>query len=420
MANNVVFNMTVCIMGILILSVHLVNLIIKRNKRKDELTLFVFILFTIIHFFVYFLFTNIKTRYTSNSFIMSFYTTFYIFNNVQMFILFMYMLNYISLVKNKRNILQIVNISIFSLYILLDIINIFTGIFFTASHGEYVRSKTMILSQGYQLVMFVLVFIVAALNKKLVIREKIAFSIYCIIPLISIFLQNIFKGYAIAYASIIISVEILFFFVNVQRGIQIIREQEKVKDAEIKLMISQIQPHFIYNSLSSISTLIDIDPKKAQTTLDIFTEYLRRNLSSMTETRFIPFEEELKHIKVYLSLEKIRFNDRINVIYDIKTTDFMLPSLTIQPIVENACKHGILKKLEGGTITIKTREDDLKYIIEVIDDGVGFNINDIDFKNGNHYGLNNIKYRIDKMSNGNMVIESKVGEGTKVIVTFNK
>ena len=420
MANNVVFNTTVCIMGILILSVHLVNLIIKKNKRKDEITLFVFILFTIIHFFVYFLFTIIKTRYTSNSFIMSFYTTFYIFNNVQIFILFMYVLNYVSLVKNKRNILHIINISIFALYILLDIINIFTGIFFEASNGEYVRSKTMIFSQGYQFVMFVVVFLVAALNKKLVIREKISFSIYCCIPLISIFLQYIFKGYAIAYASIIISDEILFFFVNVQRGIQLIREQEKVKDAEIKLMISQIQPHFIYNSLSSISTLIDIDPKKAQTTLDIFTEYLRRNLSSMTETRFIPFEEELKHIKVYLSLEKIRFNDRINVIYDIKTTDFMLPSLTIQPIVENACKHGILKKLEGGTITIKTREDDLKYIIEIIDDGVGFNINDIDFKNGNHYGLNNIKYRIDKMANGNMVIESKVGEGTKVIVTFNK
>ena len=420
MANNVVFNTTVCIMGILILSVHLVNLIIKKNKRKDEITLFVFILFTIIHFFVYFLFTIIKTRYTSNSFIMSFYTTFYIFNNVQIFILFMYVLNYVSLVKNKRNILHIINISIFALYILLDIINIFTGIFFEASNGEYVRSKTMIFSQGYQFVMFVVVFLVAALNKKLVIREKISFSIYCCIPLISIFLQYIFKGYAIAYASIIISVEILFFFVNVQRGIQLIREQEKVKDAEIKLMISQIQPHFIYNSLSSISTLIDIDPKKAQTTLDIFTEYLRRNLSSMTETRFIPFEEELKHIKVYLSLEKIRFNDRINVIYDIKTTDFMLPSLTIQPIVENACKHGILKKMEGGTITIKTREDDLKYIIEIIDDGVGFNINDIDFKNGNHYGLNNIKYRIDKMANGNMVIESKVGEGTKVIVTFNK
>lgn len=420
MANNVVFNMTVCIMGILILSVHLVNLIIKRNKRKDEITLFLFILYTIMHFFVYFLFIIIKTRYTSNSYIMSFYTTFYIFNNIQMFILFMCMLNYISLVKNKRNILQIVNISIFSLYILLDIINIFTGIFFEASHGEYVRSKTMILSQGYQLVMFVLVFIVVVLNKKLAIREKIAFSIYCFIPLISIFLQNIFKGYAIAYASTIISVEILFFFVNVQKGIQIIREQEKVKDAKIKLMMSQIQPHFIYNSLSSISTLIDIDPKKAKTTLDIFTEYLRRNLSSMTETKFIPFEEELKHIKVYLSLEKIRFNDRINVIYDIKTTDFMLPSLTIQPIVENACKHGILKKLEGGTITIKTREDDLKYIIEIIDDGVGFNIDDIDFKNGDHYGLNNIKYRIDKMGNGNMVIESKVGEGTKVIVTFNK
>lgn len=420
MANNTVFNMTICIIGILILSVHLANLIIKRNKRKDEITLVTFISFTIIHFLVYFIFTLIKTKYTSNNYIISFYTIFYIFNNVQLYILFIYMLHYIALVKSKRSILTVINNSLFLVYLLLDIINIFTGIFFIAESGEYVRSKTMILSQGYQFIMFVIVFWVTTLNKRLKIREKVSFAIYCFVPLVSILLQNIFKGYAIAYASIIISIEILFFFVNVQKSLEIIREQEKTKDAEIKLMISQIQPHFIYNSLSSISTLIEIDPVKAQNALDIFTEYLRRNLSSMTETRLISFEEELKHIEAYLSLEKLRFKNRINVIYDIKVTDFSLPSLTIQPIVENACKHGILKKLEGGTIIIKTREDDLRYIIEVIDDGIGFDLNDVTLKENNHFGINNIKYRIDKMVNGNMVIESKPGEGTRVIVTFNK
>ena len=90
-----------------------------------------------------------------------------------------------------------------------------------------------------------------------------------------------------------------------------------------------------------------MDPIKAQGALDDFTEYLRHNISSLTETRLIPFEAELKHIQIYLSLEKLRFNDRIQVEYDIKTKNFNVPPLSIQPLVENALKHGVLKRIEG-------------------------------------------------------------------------
>ena len=265
-----------------------------------------------------------------------------------------------------------------------------------------------------------IIFFVTVFNKKLNLREKIAFSIYCTLPLVAILLQNAFKGYAIAYASIIISVEVLFFFVDVEKNIELQKEEEKNKEIQIKMMLSQIQPHFIYNSLSSISTLITIDPQKAQSALDGFADYLRRNLSSITETRLIPFENELNHIKTYLLLEKIRFNNRINIVYDIKTTDFDVPPLTIQPIVENAIKHGILKKLEGGTVTIKTYEDDFSNVIEIIDDGVGFDMNDVDFTKNEHFGINNIKYRIDKSAHGTIDIESEINKGTKVTVKFSK
>ena len=329
------------------------------------------------------------------------------------------MMNYVFLQKNVRNLLAIFNIFLFSSFIILDIINVFTGIFFYAEDGNYIRSKTMIIAQGYQFVMLLVVFLVTILNKKLNIREKSAFAIYCFLPLVAIIIQNIFKGYAIAYLSIIVAVEILFFFVNIQKNIDLALEEKKNREAQVTLMLSQIQPHFIYNSLSSISTLITIDPEKAQASLDDFTDYLRMNLSSITDTRLIPFEKELKHIKTYLSLEKIRFNDRLNVIYDIKTTDFDVPPLTIQPLVENAVKHGILKKIEGGTVTLKVYEDDLSYIIEVIDDGIGFNINDIDL-NENHYGLNNIRYRITESLNGTIEFNSEINVGTKVIVKFSK
>lgn len=420
MEKNSVFNATVCLLGILILLIHIVNIALKKNKRKDEKCLFDFFLFTAIHFTTYLIFTFVKTVYTSNTYIISFYSLFYVMNNVEAYLLFRYMLGYVELEEKTRKILSLINISLFMVYIFLDLLNISTGIFFTAKGGVYLRSKTMIVSQGYQFVLFAIVFFVTVLNKKLNAREKTAFALYCFLPLVAIILQNVFKGYAIAYASIIVAIEVLFFFLNVQKSIDLANEEQKNKEAQIKLMLSQIQPHFIYNSLSAISTLIPIDPNKAQGALDDFTEYLRRNLASLTETRLIPFVDELKHIKSYVSLEKMRFNDRVNVIYDIQTVDFYLPPLSIQPLVENAIKHGILKKLEGGTLTLKTHERWDAYIVEVIDDGVGFCMEAIPFDENKHFGINNIKYRIENTGAGELSVKSEKGKGTHVTVVFHK
>ena len=420
MTNNAIFNATVCIIGILILLIHVVNIMVKREKRKDEKALLNFFVFTIIHFAAYLTFTIIKTHYTSNAYITAFYTTFYIMNNLEVFLLFRYAREYITWEEKKKRALSILNLSVFAVFFLLDIINVFTGIFFTAAGGEYVRSKTMILSQGYQFVIFMTIFICAATDKKLNFREKSAFAIYCLLPLVAIVLQNVFKGYAIAYASIILAVEVLFTFLNIEKNIKLVREEEKNKDAQIKLMLSQIKPHFVYNSLSSISTLIPINPEKAQKALDDFTEYLRTNLSSLTEVRCISFDDELKHIETYVVLEKMRFGDKIKVIYDIGATDFYVPPLSIQPIVENAIKHGILNKLEGGTLKIKTYESAESFVVEITDDGVGFNMADVNFENNKHFGLKNIEYRLSKMCNANITVDSEIGKGTTVTVTFKK
>ena len=419
MANNVVFNMTVCIMGILILFVHMTNLILKANKRVDEKWLLAFISFTIFHFAVYLTFCIVKIYYTSDPFIIASYTTFYIMNNIEVILLSMYTLYYVVMPQNKKKHVLVISIFLFIVFVVLDIVNLFTGIFFYSENGEYMRSKTMILSQGYQFIAFSTVLLVTFINNKINMREKIAFATYCILPLISILVQNVLKGYAIAYATIIISVEILFFFVNVQKNIELAEQQEKTKEAQIKIMLSQIQPHFIYNSLSSISTLIDIDPEKAQRSLDDFTEYLRMNLSSITKDKSIPFKEELRHIETYVALEKLRFNDRIHIVYDLGIIDFKVPTLTIQPLVENAIKHGILKKIEGGTVTLTTYETDTCYVVEIKDDGIGFDISEIDFDEG-HFGLKNISYRISKTCDGDLSISSKVNVGTKITVKFKK
>ncbi|MBQ9531276.1 MAG: histidine kinase [Eubacterium sp.] len=418
MSNNSVFNATVCIIGIMILLIHTVNIVIKKNKRKDEVVLMDFFVFTIVHFATYLTFTLIKVNYTSNTFIIAFYTMFYIMNNIEALLLFRYAKSYISIEPKKKKALSIINNSAFALFVLLDIVNIFTGIFFTAKDGVYIRSETMILSQGYQFVMFATVFVVAVTNNKLIRREKEAFAIYCLLPFVAIILQNIFKGYAIAYASIIIAIEVMIMFLNVQKNIVIAEEEEKNKEAQIKMMLSQIQPHFIYNSLSSISTLIAINPEKAQASLDDFTEYLRCNISSLSEKKLIPFEDELKHIRSYVSLEKMRFGERINVQYDIQTTDFYVPPLSVQPIVENSIKHGILKRIEGGSLTLRAYQNESSYIVEVVDDGVGFNMEKVDMNDNIHIGLSNIKYRVENTCGGNVLIKSNPQKGTFVTIIF--
>ena len=337
-----------------------------------------------------------------------------------MLLLFYYTLSYVPISNKKKKIVSIVNHFLFVAFVILDIINIFTHMFFYASNGEYVATQVAFLSQGYQFIAFAIIFYLTVFNKKTTISEKVAFGIYCILPPAAFIVQNKLYGYAIAFLSIIFAIEVLFFFVNVKKNIELSNEAKRTKEAEVKLMVSQIQPHFIYNTLSSISTLIKIDPEKAQKGLDDFTEYLRANLTSINETGLVSFENELRHIETYLSLEKIRFDERLNVNLDIQTKDFKVPPLSIQPIVENAVKHGILQKLEGGTINIKTYETPDANIVEISDDGIGFDTKDDSFFKGNHIGISNIKYRINTMCHGEININSVVDKGTTVTVKFYK
>lgn len=420
MDNKTIFNVTVCVVGFIFLLIHSIDILLKKNRRRDENLLLSFVIFTALHLAVYAIFSLIKIEYPSNTLVIVFYTLFFIFNNVQLLLFFFYARRYIPLTKKSKDIATILNIVVFGTFIILDIVNAFTHIFFYAKDGVYTRTKMMFVAQGYQLVAFATVFFLSIFNKKLKVAEKIPFAIYCIIPFAAIVIQNAMPGYAIAYLSLIVSIEVLFLFIDVRKNLLLSEEAKKNKEAEVKLMVSQIQPHFIYNTLSSISTLIKIDPDKAQKGLDDFTEYLRANLSSLSRTGLIHFSDELRHIETYVSLEKMRFNERLNVTYDIKTKDFLVPPLSVQPIVENAVKHGILKKIEGGNLTIKTYEVKDANVVEIIDDGVGFDLNEVGKDGKQHIGISNVRYRLSTMCHSELSIKSEIGKGARVVVTFYK
>lgn len=197
--------------------------------------------------------------------------------------------------------------------------------------------------------------------------------------------------------------------------------QKELYEAKVSVMVSQIQPHFMYNALTSIAMMCKIDPDTAQEATVTFAKYLRGNMDSLKQTKPIPFDQELEHLKKYLYIEKLRFGNKLNVAYDVTATDFVLPQLSIQPLVENAVKHGVGMKKKGGTVTIATRETDTAYEVIVSDDGVGFDVNAPKKEDGrSHVGMENTKRRLKDMCGGEVTIESTIGEGTVATVILPK
>ena len=192
----------------------------------------------------------------------------------------------------------------------------------------------------------------------------------------------------------------------------------ELAESRISTMMSQIRPHFIYNTLGSIEQLCDLDPKKAGELVHDFAKYLRGNFGELDNPKPILMSQEMDHVHHYVSIENVRFPD-MSFTFEMNSDDFHIPALTIQPIVENAIKHGLMKLKKGGTIHVVSYETETDYCVLVEDDGVGFDTNaEVDGRK--HLGLRNIRERLKVMVNGTMDIESTVGVGTKVLVKIPK
>lgn len=227
-------------------------------------------------------------------------------------------------------------------------------------------------------------------------------------------------GLAVTMAYQIVSL-ILDLRKQYKEAIRYQQVQKELYEAKVNVMVSQIQPHFMYNALTSIAMMCQIDPDTAQEATITFAKYLRGNMDSLKRTAPVPFEMELEHLKKYLYIEKLRFGKKLNIEYDIQTTGFFLPQLSIQPLVENAVKHGVGMKKNGGTVTVATRETENAFKVLISDDGVGFDTSAEKKDDGHsHVGMENTKRRIKDMCGGEVIIESTVGEGTVATVILPK
>ena len=192
----------------------------------------------------------------------------------------------------------------------------------------------------------------------------------------------------------------------------------QLADSRISTMMSQIRPHFIYNTLGSIEYLCEEDPPKAKKLVHSFAKYLRGNFGELDNLKPIRMSQEMEHVQHYLSIEKVRFPD-MNFTFEMNSGDFMLPALTIQPIVENAIKHGLMPLEHGGRIHVTSWDTASHHCVTVEDDGVGFDP-DILLDDRKHIGLRNIRARLETMVGGTLTIESTHGKGTKVQINIPK
>ena len=284
-------------------------------------------------------------------------------------------------------------------------------------------------------------------------KEKTSFAVIysALVVIIGSIIETVDQSRRIIVNFTMLSTLIYFLMLYFKTVLE--QEEEIIRQTRIEVMYSQIGPHFIFNTLSAIYGLVDKEPKKAKEAIAKFSDYLRGNIDSIGKKGWVPFEEELKHIDSYVWIEKMRFGDDLTIEYDIDVMDFEVPPLSIQPLVENAIKHGIHKKSGPGKVTVKTREEENEYIVEVIDDGVGFDTSEFendaifDIRNATdrgitlisrrrkekeekvdhasksgrgHVGLDNTRSRLVGSGIGNLVMKSEVGKGTTAIVTIYK
>jgi len=259
------------------------------------------------------------------------------------------------------------------------------------------------------------------------VRYFIVFSIFPSLGVMALLTAYDLSSVAISYA---LALQIIYVTiqqrVNTDQQLQQVRfraqtaqlEQE-LTQSRVAIMLSQIQPHFLYNALNTIQYLCMTQPETAAKIVEKFSLYLRGNMDSLTQRDPIPFSTDLAHLENYLAIERLRFPD-VRIEYDLKTQDFYVPPLTVQPLVENAIRYGVTRREHGGTVCVSTWEEADAYCLQVRDNGVGFDPRQVQYDGRSHLGISNTANRLQNMCGGSLKIDSNLGEGTAVTITLPK
>lgn len=314
--------------------------------------------------------------------------------------------------------------------IVAELLNCAFGFFYTVNEqGVYSRSPYGIILGYIPFLIILCSCTVFIFRQKLDGATKMSYMSYFILPFVFSLWYTITDFPPTFFVATAMSVLLVHgdIYVAQSKEAELYELENAKKEAEYALsrnmlMLSQIKPHFMYNALGSIEVLCGVDPQKAGEAIHHFTHYIRSNMDIVANnTDTILFEKELEHLRHYIWLEKMRFEEELEYTEEIETVDFSVPQLSIQPLVENAVKHGMMGKEDGVLhVTLKVKETDSEYRIYVCDDGCGFDPKATAEDGRSHLGISSAAYSLKLRLNGTMEIESHIGEGTTITIRIPK
>lgn len=349
----------------------------------------------------------------------------FVFNLVVISVFGFYYKEFYQLNKKANIIFSIGTVIYAGIFVLLVILNLFTGIFFYVDDNFICRYPYSYVVVDVYFTAWYIFNAFHIIKSKNTIKMKLSllsygifFVIFTTFDMIFVFSNYSENLASLAPFSSLACLFIIFCNVYVERGRELIRQKAEQTELRSAIMISQIQPHFLYNSLAVISALCVKNPMMARNATDTFADYLRQNMNSIDRKTPVPFSAELEHVKSYVWLEQLRFHDKLNIEYNIEATEFFVPSLSIQPIVENAIRHGICKNTAGGKVVISTKKTAENFLVIVEDNGTGFDVTKKISDDKKHIGIENVRARFASMVNGSIAIESEIGKGTKVTMSI--
>ena len=277
--------------------------------------------------------------------------------------------------------------------ILLTFINQFTHfMYYIDATNEYHRTPWFVLSQGLGIAGTLFLGIhIFSYRKKLGRLRTLALFSYILLPFLALIIQSFYYGIPLLNSAISAAL-----FLNLT--VMLMHQRRRISEQAEELVASE-------------RNLIEERER-----VNSFSDYLRGNMEALEHTALIPLSQEMKHVKSYLRLEEMRFQDELEVIYDVKALNFDVPALSVEPIVENAVKHGISQNENGGYVKISTDETEGGYEIRVEDNGAGFIVEDIGKDGRLHVGIANVRTRLESMVKGTLTIESEIGKGTRVTI----
>lgn len=331
-----------------------------------------------------------------------------------------YIMEYLQMTGWAKAACLVYTLALCGIQCIFALISPFTGAVFYVNEDGYQRGPLFLISQFVPLLCYLLFMaLVLIYRKKLIKREVLFFLLYIFVPLCSGAIQMAMRGVAIVNVCVTIATLIILMNVQFEHEVTMKEQEKELVERGIDIMLSQIQPHFLYNSLGVIYRLCESDPSSARKAIKKFSNFLRGNMDSLKSREPIAFTTELNHVENYLYLEQQRFGDRLQVIYQIKTEDFLIPALSLQPLVENAVQHGILNRRSGGTVMIRTEETDGFAVITISDNGIGIEkakeLPSVGEHAHAHIGIDNIRIRLKEMVGGSLDIESD-SRGTSVMI----